>query len=132
LAESHLVSPQNPCYECRSEAVECHEGAVDCPLAVRNSAVSGRRLAGELGVACGHLQNDETWYTLEGDKTGSCQLPGIVARVQPGCGRIVGCGSRRHFANWRSKLCVCCFLANSSRGRVVWSPSRGRRARGGI
>lgn len=70
-AKAHLVSPQHPSDQCRSETVEGHECAIDGPLAAHDTGVPECMLAIALRSEQDGLQNKKAWYALEGDKRGS-------------------------------------------------------------
>src|SRR3984957_5652182 len=67
MAERHIIIEQNPDDENRSESVHRHEGGVDRPLLLDDAAV----------------ENDEAGYTLQTNECCGCQLPGVIACVEP-------------------------------------------------
>lgn len=69
-AERHLVAPEHPADHDAGEGIKGHEGRVDGPFVLHPS----------------RIENDKAWDRLQRDEGAGSQLPGVVARVEPGWG----------------------------------------------
>ena len=67
FSERNFVGPDDPANEDSRKGVECHEGRVDGPFALDNAGI----------------KDHKSRYTLQADEGGRCQLPGVVAGVEP-------------------------------------------------
>ena len=68
LAEGHFVGPQDPADHDGRVGVEGHEGAVDGPFPFDDAGV----------------KDDEAGDGLKAYEAACCELPGVVAGVEPG------------------------------------------------
>ena len=63
----NLVAYKNPANENSAKTIKRHESRINGPLMFDPTGI----------------QHNQTWYTLKSNQGGCCQLPGIVAGIEP-------------------------------------------------